>query len=102
MKSIQSLATSPMLRPVRLIKIRTRRVDQAVRGTLRGASNAAVHQIDNQVAVAEDRGRALLVQAMSQRDPEPCHEFVDIERLGDEVAGPGFERLDFDRDRGRI
>ena len=44
MKSIQSRATSPMLRPIRLLRTSTSSVDQAETGTLRHAVQPTKHQ----------------------------------------------------------
>src|SRR5437868_5476884 len=52
------------------------------------------HEIDGEIAAAEDRPLALLLQAVAQRRAHPGMELVDAEGLGQIVVGAEVEGLD--------
>ncbi len=58
--------------------------------------DAAVHEINQELARAEDRVLPLLVEAVAERGIESRHELLHAEGLGDVVVGAAQQRLDLD------
>ena len=58
------------------------------------ARDAAVDEVDGELAGLDRRAAALLLDAVAQGRAHPGQELGDAERLGDVVVGAGIERRD--------
>src|SRR4051794_23099016 len=55
------------------------------------------HQIDGQIAAAEYRRFASLLQAVALRGPDPRQQFLDPERLRYVIVSPAIQRMNLSR-----